>query len=55
MKRKGSVGEPFCKAFHGMPLRILLGEGNSAFIGLLFSKLNPEQICYVGLRDLDEP
>jgi arginase len=43
------------KAFHGMPLRTLLGEGNSAFIGLLFSKLKPEQICYVGLRDLDEP
>jgi arginase len=43
------------KAFHGMPLRTLLGEGNEEFIGLLFSKLNPEQICYVGLRDLDEP
>lgn len=43
------------KAFHGMPLRMLLGEGNEAFIDLLFSKLNPEQICYVGLRDLDEP
>lgn len=43
------------KAFHGMPLRILLGEGNEAFVGLLFSKLQPEQICYVGLRDLDEP
>ena len=43
------------KAFHGMPLRTLLGEGNEEFIGLLFSKLKPEQICYVGLRDLDEP
>ena len=43
------------KAFHGMPLRTLLGEGNAAFVGLLFSKLTPEQICYVGLRDLDEP
>lgn len=43
------------KAFHGMPLRILLGEGNEEFVGLLFSKLRPEQICYVGLRDLDEP
>lgn len=43
------------KAFHGMPLRMLLGEGNPAFTGLLFSKLKPEQICYVGLRDLDEP
>lgn len=43
------------KAFHGMPLRMLLGEGNEEFIGLLFSRLTPEQICYVGLRDLDEP
>jgi arginase len=43
------------KAFHGMPLRTLLGEGNENFIDLLFSKLNPEQVCYVGLRDLDEP
>ncbi|WP_276481528.1 arginase family protein [Paraflavitalea pollutisoli] len=43
------------KAFHGMPLRMLLGEGNEAFIDLLFSRLKPEQICYVGLRDLDEP
>jgi arginase len=43
------------KAFHGMPLRILLGEGNVEFISLLFSKIKPEQICYVGLRDLDEP
>lgn len=43
------------KAFHGMPLRTLLGEGNEEFIGLLFSRLKPEQICYVGLRDLDEP
>lgn len=43
------------KAFHGMPLRTLLGEGNSTFIHLLFSTLAPDQICYVGLRDLDEP
>lgn len=43
------------KAFHGMPLRTLLGEGNEEFISLLFSTIKPEQICYVGLRDLDEP
>src|SRR5688500_18736813 len=43
------------KAFHGMPLRTLLGDGNEEFIGLLFSRLKPEQICYVGLRELDEP
>lgn len=43
------------KTFHGMPLRTLLGEGNEKFIGLLFSTIKPEQICYVGLRDLDQP
>jgi len=43
------------KTFHGMPLRMLLGEGNKNFVDLLFSRLKPEQICYVGLRDLDEP
>ena len=43
------------KAFHGMPLRSLLGEGNEEFIALQFSTLTPEQICYVGLRELDEP
>lgn len=43
------------KAFHGMPLRTLLGEGNEELIGLLFSRLKPEQICYVGVRDMDEP
>ena len=36
------------KAFHGMPLRTLLGEGNEEFISLLFSRIKPEQICYVG-------
>ena len=43
------------KTFHGMPLRTLLGEGNQDFISLLFSTIKPAQICYVGLRDLDEP
>ena len=43
------------KAFHGMPLRTLLGEGDEKFIDLLFSKIKPEQVCYIGLRDLDEP
>jgi arginase len=43
------------KAFHGMPLRTLLGDGNEKFVNLLFSTIKPEQICYVGLRDMDEP
>jgi arginase len=43
------------KALQGMPLRVLLGDGDEAFTSLLFSTLTPRQICYVGLRDLDEP
>ncbi len=42
------------KAFHGMPLRTLLGDGDDKIKSLLFSFVKPEQICYVGLRDLDE-
>lgn len=30
------------KAFHGMPLRTLLGEGNEQFINLLFSTIKPQ-------------
>ena len=43
------------KDFHGMPLRVLLGEGNDRFVKLLFSTIKPEQVCYVGLRDMDGP
>jgi arginase len=43
------------KDFHGMPLRTLLGDGDEKFINLLFSTIKPEQVCYVGLRDMDEP
>lgn len=43
------------KTFHGMPLRILLGEGNEQFKNLLFSTIEPKQVCFVGLRDLDQP
>ena len=39
--------------FHGMPLRTLLGDGEPAMKHLLFSKLHPSQIHYVGLRDID--
>ncbi|WP_340063847.1 arginase family protein [Ascidiimonas aurantiaca] len=39
--------------FHGMPLRTLTGEGPEAMIPLLFSKLLPSQIFYVGLRETD--
>jgi arginase len=43
------------KTFHGMPLRTLLGEGNKKIKDLLFSIIKPKQVCYVGLRDLDQP
>lgn len=42
------------QAFHGMPLRTLLGEGDGKIKEQLFSFIKPEQVCYVGLRDLDE-
>ena len=40
--------------FHGMPLRTLLGEGEQKMTPLLSSLINPSQIHYVGLRDIDE-
>lgn len=43
------------KTYHGMPLRTLLGDGNRQFNELLFSSLQPEQLCLVGIRDLDIP
>jgi len=41
--------------FHGMPLRSLLGEGDSALIAYTFSILTPHQIFLVGTRELDVP
>ncbi|PRX54339.1 arginase family protein [Flagellimonas meridianipacifica] len=43
---------PSCN-FHGMPLRTLLGEGESKMDGLMFSNLVSSQIHYIGLRDID--
>lgn len=43
------------KAFHGMPLRFLLGEGEKSILGLCFSKLLPDQVAIVGGRDFDQP
>ncbi|MEM9361781.1 MAG: arginase family protein [Bacteroidota bacterium] len=43
---------PSCN-FHGMPLRTLLGEGESKMDNLMFSNLEPSQIHYIGLRDID--
>lgn len=43
---------PSCN-FHGMPLRTLLGEGESRMNSLLNSTIEASQIHYVGLRDID--
>ncbi|KAA1242678.1 arginase family protein [Aquimarina sp. RZ0] len=43
---------PSCN-FHGMPLRTLLGEGSVHMTPLLFSTIQPSQIHYVGVRDID--
>jgi arginase len=42
------------QSFHGMPLRLLLNEGNELLKQKLFSFIQPDQLCYVGLRDVDE-
>ena len=49
-----SPAESFTKAFHGMPLRFLLGEGDSAIIEKITASLTPRQIILAGLRDIDE-
>jgi len=39
--------------FHGMPVRTILGEGNTDLCQLAFPHLNPNQIFLVGTRDFD--
>lgn len=39
--------------FHGMPLRVLLGESNKVLQSILFDTIVPAQIHYLGLRDID--
>jgi arginase len=41
--------------FHGMPLRLLLGDGEGSLLGLSFSTLSPAQVIMGGLRDIDPP
>jgi arginase len=41
--------------FHGMPLRVLMGEGSPSTIALPFSFFKPEQVAVFGARDLDPP
>ena len=39
--------------FHGMPLRVLLGEGDQALRATAYSTLHPDQVVLAGVRDLD--
>lgn len=41
--------------FHGMPLRVLMGEGDAAAITLPFAPFKSEQVALFGARDLDRP
>lgn len=41
--------------FHGMPLRLLLGEGNSEILQLSGSVLSCDRVFLVGARDFDPP
>lgn len=41
--------------FHGMPVRCLLGEGDSQIVKKCFSRLDPTQVILAGTRDLDPP
>ncbi|KAI7861218.1 Arginase/deacetylase, partial [Lichtheimia hyalospora FSU 10163] len=42
------------KTFHGMPLRILLGEGDQLITENIFKKINHNQIFLMGIRDIDQ-
>ena len=41
--------------FHGMPARMLLGEGDQQIKAELPGLIEPEQLILAGLRNLDEP
>jgi arginase len=43
------------KTFHGMPLRVLLGEGDPDILGKCSSMVRPEQVFMVAVRDIDPP
>jgi arginase len=40
---------------HGMPVRMLLGEGDDAIRAATAATLRPEDVLYVGVRELDAP
>ncbi|MHA4807945.1 arginase family protein [Flavitalea flava] len=39
--------------FHGMPVRVLLGEGDDKILKKAFSILQPSQFIYIGVNDMD--
>jgi arginase len=41
------------KTLHGMPLRTLLGEGDTQIVQSMFSTLSPRQVFLVGAREFD--
>jgi arginase len=41
-------------ALHGMVVRHALGDGDAAVVGLMASVLNPDQITFRGVRELDQ-
>ncbi len=43
------------KNFHGMPLRTILGEGDSTILRYVSHPIKPEQLYLIGVRELDEP
>lgn len=42
------------KRFYGMPIRVMLGEGDKEVISLNYSKLTTSQLVMLGVRDLDK-
>jgi len=43
------------KNFHGMPLRTILGEGDSTMLNYVSHPIKPDQIYLIGVRELDRP
>ena len=55
MSLSGRIRRQSCKHFHGMPLRMLLGDGPKEIQALVFETLSWSQVLLVGSRDLDAP
>lgn len=42
------------KRFYGMPIRVMLGEGDEEIVRLNYSNLKTSQLVMLGIRDLDK-